>query len=419
MIVCIRKVALLASTFTLAASHMIMKTPAPFSKVPPDNSPLSSSGANFPCKNDGSVGFYDTTSRTTMAIGETQTLSFTGSAVHGGGSCQLAVTSDKAPTASTSWQVILSIEGGCPSITGDGPSTYNYEIPDGIATGDATLAWTWISKLAGQPEYYMNCAPITITGGSKKRSIDVAKRATFPDLFVANLASINDCKAGPGVDVIYPDPGSNMMFPKSASAMVNGTVSGTGCVAKGASAGAGSGSSASGGGEATPTTASVIATNPSPSSLSAAEPATTPLSSSASSPIIPPTTAPSSASSASMTFVTLSQPTLTPTTLSTAAAATPSASTPSSSSTTTGSQSSQQFSGACTPEGQWNCLSTSGGFSYQRCASGSWTGMTALSAGETCQLGLSMTLWRREAPKVANARIWRGRSYLQPPNTPA
>ena len=142
---------------SLVSGHMIMATPKPFGN--PDNSPLSSSGANFPCKSTGSASFYSGVSNPPMPAGSTQTLSFTGSAIHGGGSCQVALTKDKAPTASSSWQVILSIEGGCPGV--DSPSTFKYQIPSSMAAGDYVLAWTWISKLAGQPEYYMVRIPPT------------------------------------------------------------------------------------------------------------------------------------------------------------------------------------------------------------------------------------------------------------------
>lgn len=138
----------IAAVLALAATtsaHMIMATPTPFSKDTLDNSPLTGA-ASYPCKlgsaspetyykRDGIV--------TTMAVGETQTLSFEGSAVHGGGSCQLAVTKDLAPSASTSWQVILSIEGGCPTKDGGSDvSDYSFEIPDSVAAGDYTFAWT-------------------------------------------------------------------------------------------------------------------------------------------------------------------------------------------------------------------------------------------------------------------------------------
>ena len=50
-----------------------------------------------------------------MAVGSQQSLSFTGSAVHGGGSCQISLTKDLKPTKDTDFRVILSIEGGCPA----------------------------------------------------------------------------------------------------------------------------------------------------------------------------------------------------------------------------------------------------------------------------------------------------------------
>ncbi|KAI1439546.1 hypothetical protein F5Y02DRAFT_423883 [Annulohypoxylon stygium] len=98
----------ITGTFILASTaveaHMIMANPKPFGGPDLDNSPLTSS--NFPCKLKGDPAtFYKTDGLdNTMAAGETQTLSFKGSAVHGGGSCQLAITKDMQPSVSTSWQ---------------------------------------------------------------------------------------------------------------------------------------------------------------------------------------------------------------------------------------------------------------------------------------------------------------------------
>lgn len=50
----------------------------------------------------------------------------------------------------------------------------------------------------------MNCAKITVTGGGT--GVD------GPDLFVANLAAVNNVKTVLGSDVIYPDPGSSVEF---------------------------------------------------------------------------------------------------------------------------------------------------------------------------------------------------------------
>lgn len=115
-------------------AHLIMKTPAPYGN--PDNSPLSSTGSNYPCKLSGDPStFYSGVEATKLTAGENATLSFTGSTVHGGGSCQLAITTDPQPSISTAWSVILSIEGGCPSTDGTSVSDYSYQIPDYVPDG--------------------------------------------------------------------------------------------------------------------------------------------------------------------------------------------------------------------------------------------------------------------------------------------
>jgi hypothetical protein len=395
-----------AALFTSAYAHMIMVTPTPFNNATIDNSPLSSSGSNFPCKYDGTANFYNSAGITNnMAIGETQTLSFRGSAVHGGGSCQLAITKDKAPTPSTSWEVILSIEGGCPSTTGNGPSTYDYKIPDSVAPGEYVFAWTWISKLAGQPEYYMNCAPITVTGGSKKRDeLSIAKRDTLPQLFVANLQSINSCKTTPGTDPVYPDPGPNVSKPGATPNYAQ--ITQTGCVPKGVSdnpsspGGSGGQSSAASG------------SSPSPSTAQAPPPPN---------PTTPVVTAGSSSATAASTLATSSSsviatPISIPTTF---PAATPVSTAPSSAPTGTGSTSptggsgsgsgsgsAGALSGPCTSEGMWNCI---GGTSFQRCASGMWSAVTPMAGGTSCTPGQSANL----AIAKRDLHIRFGREHLE------
>ncbi|ROW01231.1 hypothetical protein VMCG_05913 [Cytospora schulzeri] len=254
-----------------AQSHMIMKTPMPYGQL--DNSPLSSSGSNYPCKvTSDPATFYSTDgiiSQNTMVAGESQTLSFEGSAVHGGGSCQLAITNDMQPSASTSWRVILSIESGCPSTDGSGPSTYNYTIPAETEPGQYSFAWTWISKLAGQPEYYMNCAPITVTAGSSSKT----KRddVSYPELFVANLESINSCKTTSGTDVVFPDPGPNVEKLLTGATPSFASISSSGCVPLSQTQGSGSLPKATAGGsDGSPagTTASASPTAASSSSSS-------------------------------------------------------------------------------------------------------------------------------------------------------
>lgn len=100
-----------------------------------------------------------------MAVGETQALSFIGGATHGGGSCQVSVTTDKQPTTKSEWKVIHSIIGGCPSnatgnlsddADGTDASVFEFSMPKGMANGEYSLAWTWFNKI-GNREMYMVC----------------------------------------------------------------------------------------------------------------------------------------------------------------------------------------------------------------------------------------------------------------------
>ncbi|KAI4145829.1 MAG: hypothetical protein L6R39_003681 [Caloplaca ligustica] len=220
--------AIMATAWALLSAtnaHMMMWTPAPYGPSSINNSPLETSGSDFPCKQR--PGVYDPPrSKNIMAIGSPQTLSFNGSAVHSGGSCQISLTKDLKPTKSSKWMVIHSIMGGCPAnvdgnLPGDDPSAmaaakFTYQIPPGIAPGDYTFAWTWFNKV-GNREFYMNCAPITVTGGSKRRNVpahdyfnstetytsdEIFKRDTsFPDMFVANIPT-SDCLVDSGLNVL-------------------------------------------------------------------------------------------------------------------------------------------------------------------------------------------------------------------------
>lgn len=132
-----------------ASAHVLMKSPVPYSVDKLDNSPITK--AQYPCKSQN--GFTVSTMNT-MAVGEKQTLKLSGSAVHGGGSCQLSVSLDTEPTANSVFKVIKSMEGGCPGTDGEAES-YDFELPSSIPNGKATFAWTWNSKLSGLPELYM------------------------------------------------------------------------------------------------------------------------------------------------------------------------------------------------------------------------------------------------------------------------
>nr|4MAH_A Chain A, AA11 Lytic Polysaccharide Monooxygenase [Aspergillus oryzae]4MAI_A Chain A, AA11 Lytic Polysaccharide Monooxygenase [Aspergillus oryzae] len=197
--------------------HMMMAQPVPYGKDTLNNSPLAADGSDFPCKLRSNT--YQVTEENTAAIGQSMPLSFIGSAVHGGGSCQVSLTTDREPTKDSKWIVIKSIEGGCPANvdgnlsggpTSTGASKFTYTIPEGIEPGKYTLAWTWFNRI-GNREMYMNCAPLTVTGSSSKRDEvpkekTVEKRsANFPPMFVAN---VNGCTTKEGVDIRFPNPGS-------------------------------------------------------------------------------------------------------------------------------------------------------------------------------------------------------------------
>jgi hypothetical protein len=178
---------------------MIMANPVPYDQANLNNSPLEASGYNFPCK----APSYQVTKMNNMKVGEQQTLSFTGSATHSGGSCQLSVTLDKQPMKNSVFRAIYSIEGGCPGAGAgnSGPTTFPFRIPAEVPNGEATLAWTWFNKL-GNREFYMNCAPITVTGGASNNSAF----DKLPDMAVANIEG-SQCKTREGFDYIFENPG--------------------------------------------------------------------------------------------------------------------------------------------------------------------------------------------------------------------
>lgn len=82
----------------------------------------------------------------------------------------------------------------------------------------------------------MNCAPITVTAGSKKRDLNATeynlpadsvfgkRDATFPEMFVANLG--DGCKTVDNVDLEFPNPGSVLQKAGTAAPVPpQGTVS--------------------------------------------------------------------------------------------------------------------------------------------------------------------------------------------------
>ncbi|WVN86211.1 uncharacterized protein L203_101372 [Cryptococcus depauperatus CBS 7841] len=220
---------LLAATDALA--HLQLANPFPFrSPLNPDEqdkdysmtSPLIASGT-YPCK-----GYItsDAKSTATWAAGSEISYTITGTATHGGGSCQLSMSYDHGAT----WNVIYSQMGGCPLDS----MTNTVTIPADAPSGDALFAWGWFN-LQGNREMYHNCAPVTITNGGSGLN-----KPDYPTPFVAN-AEVNDCKTIEGVSVVFPDPGKNVRYGgeyASTKPTKPAGFTGSNCVGPGATGGA-------------------------------------------------------------------------------------------------------------------------------------------------------------------------------------
>ncbi|EED22716.1 conserved hypothetical protein [Talaromyces stipitatus ATCC 10500] len=169
--------------------------------------PLDASGSNFPCKGYQNDAFK---SVATYVAGSQYDMSLTGTATHGGGSCQLSLSYDTGKT----FTVIQSLEGGY------------------APSGKALFAWSWFNKI-GNREMYMNCAQVTIEGDLSKvlnaRDTIASHTATpfssRPPMFIANVKGPGGCTTIEGQEVNFPFPGPDVV----------GRVTGTGYTCIGSS----------------------------------------------------------------------------------------------------------------------------------------------------------------------------------------
>lgn len=188
-------------------AHMALQWPYPFrasynpysdqSKIDYSlTSPLNPDGSNFPCKGyQSDLGSSAGQSVVTWNAGGAYNFSVEGGAVHGGGSCQIALSYDKG----VSFKVIHSYIGSCPLSSGE---QFQFTLPSDVPTGASMFAWVWYNEI-GNREIYMDCASITIDKGTGDKP--ATPYASRPDLFVANLG--NGCTTVEGKEVQYPDPG--------------------------------------------------------------------------------------------------------------------------------------------------------------------------------------------------------------------
>lgn len=414
---------LVSGLWAIAQAHIIMIKPAPFSGV--SQSPISE--ADFPCQNGG----YNPPAggAAVYPLGSKQELAFVGSAVHGGGSCQVSITYDKAPNKNSVFKVIHTIHGGCPmrNIQGNQansnaqepiPDTYPFTVPTDLPTGDAVLAWTWFNRI-GNREMYMNCAPITITGGSTRRDEeaissqnetqliqrDIASYNALPNIYKANLdPSPSACHGlGETINMVFDYPGSSVETNSGVGTFGNAPACGN--------------NGNTGGSTPSQPASSVIA--PPASSTSTPPKATLPgavfrPTKGEENPTATATTASPAVSSAPGTSaaVVVPTPTAQPTTLTVIPTKASSVAPPAG----TGSPQTGALSGPCSDEGVWNCI---GGTSFQRCASGSWSVVQSVAAGTTCgadgqtkNFAIS-AIGRRDGGKASGSRRALHRAHIR------
>lgn len=216
--------------FGQASSHMVMSHPYPFNKgldtTPLVNVKPGSAGSDYPCKQR--PGVYDIGEHgvNDMAVGSPIALKFNGSASHGGGTCQIAISRDEKPDFKSVWKVIQVFEGGCPTPEdgNSGSTNFTFQIPKGFPNGRSTLSWTWYNKI-GNREVYQNCAPIAISGGSGTNEV----YDSLPNLYLINLPT-TECTTVETTDLEIPNPGQSVI--KDSSVLKGAT--GPSCAASAA-----------------------------------------------------------------------------------------------------------------------------------------------------------------------------------------
>lgn len=366
-------------------AHMALQWPQPFrASFNPHavqanvdyslTSPLNADGSNFPCKGyQTDLGTPAGASVVTWNAGGSYNFSVEGGAVHGGGSCQIALSYDKG----VSFTVIHSYVGSCPLSSGE---DFQFTLPADAPTGAAMFAWVWYNEI-GNREIYMDCASITVDAGTGPAS--TTKFADRPDLFVANLG--NGCTTVEGKEVQFPNPGPDAdVTTKDSVGDNSGSYTGTCAAVKGI--GGGSGSAPSGGSTGSESTSAAATTTAQPTTP-AASPTTAPTTLStvvvASSSVS--VSVPVAASPSPGVFATVTTTTTTPTTTAPAAPA----GTSSSGTGSSGSGTAMTAGTACSTEGMWNCVD---GTSFQQCASGTWSVVQMLAAGTKCEPGQSTAI---------------------------
>jgi hypothetical protein len=199
---------------------MFIASPRPIEGSAPKD-PLNADGSNFPCHGVALPvrGGQQLTAGSSFELKLDIGAGGENNAVHGGGSCQLAVTYETTAEKirdPNNWHVVYSIQGGCPANAAGnldkavyceaaGQSecinTWDVPLPKGLRSGHAILSWTWFNVI-GKREMYQNCANINIIGGTGE------DMGSFPSMYVANIGHGDVCTSAPErTNVAFPIPG--------------------------------------------------------------------------------------------------------------------------------------------------------------------------------------------------------------------
>lgn len=200
------RLATLFLTVTTVYGHMKLHFPPPFEfKLDGlDTAPLASDGSDYPCKFKHIVGYDTPSDRYLLRAGQEYPVQFVGGdpkgmgAPHGGGSCQVSLSTDLSPTARSEFHVVYSMMGGCPT------QNFTLRLPPEIPSGPYTFSWTWYNEI-GFREMYQNCAPVRVDVNAKA---DMNFFRKLPLQAVYNIPSLGRYGTVENKDVIFDDPGS-------------------------------------------------------------------------------------------------------------------------------------------------------------------------------------------------------------------
>ncbi|RPA93902.1 hypothetical protein L873DRAFT_1703333, partial [Choiromyces venosus 120613-1] len=206
------------------SAHVRIKTPPPLGGPTATdasgnayNSPLSSTGSDFPCKGLHLKAGVDKTPKVSWAAGSRAFFELVPNgagggegamAAHSGGSCQASLSYDNG----ASWKVLHTYQGGCPrdvpynsNIAGPNQK-FEFDVPKEAKSGDALFAWTWTAVTGNRDEYYMDCAAVTITG-SGTSALEGYDDTWVGDMNIPNRIKTGECRSKVGSVIVYPNPG--------------------------------------------------------------------------------------------------------------------------------------------------------------------------------------------------------------------